>query len=72
MKNPDINSIEPFDPMLGIKGVLSAKQMAADQLALNDPSISPIYGKFNGFPETILLLQHMTSLTPIKSDWLGY
>lgn len=54
MKNPDINSIEPFDPMLGIKGVLSAKQMAADQLALNDPAISPIYGKFNDFPETIL------------------
>ena len=54
MQNPDIKSIEPFDPMLGIKGVLGAKQMAADQLALNDPAISPIYGKFNDFPETIL------------------
>lgn len=55
MQNQDIIAIDALDPMLGIKGVLSAKQMAADQLALNDPSISPIYGSFKNFPETILL-----------------
>ncbi len=54
LQNPDIEKVEPLDPMLGINGVRSAKKLAAGQLSLIDSAISPIYGTFNGFPPTIL------------------
>lgn len=52
--NPDIDTIDPIDPMLSKKGLLSAKKMCAKDKNLKDPIISPIYGSFEGFPETIL------------------
>ena len=52
--NPDIDTIDPIDPMLSKKGLLSAKKMCAKDKNLKDPIISPIYGFFEGFPETIL------------------
>ncbi len=52
--NPDIDTIDPIDPMLSKKGLMSAKKMCAKDKNLKDPIISPIYGSFEGFPETIL------------------
>lgn len=52
--NPDIDEIDSDDPMLSKKGLLSAKRMCAKDYHLKDPIISPIYGSFEGFPETII------------------
>lgn len=52
--NPDIDKIDSVDPMLSKNGLLSAKRMCAKDYHLKDPIISPIYGSFEGFPETIL------------------
>lgn len=54
--NPDIQDIEPKDPILSIKGVLSAKTMCAGDLKLNDPLLAPLEGSFEGFPETTLFI----------------
>lgn len=56
LSNPDIDAIDKKDPMLSKKGVLSAKEMAAGQSGLTDPSISPVNGNFQHFPETTLFL----------------
>ncbi|AZQ63874.1 alpha/beta hydrolase [Flammeovirga pectinis] len=56
MSNPAIDSFEKLDPMLSRAGVLSAKKMCAGTMDLKDPMISPLYGDFEGFPETILFL----------------
>jgi len=54
MTNPEIQSIEPSDPMLAIAGVRSAKKMCAGSMDLKKPMISPLYGSFEKFPRTIL------------------
>lgn len=56
LTNPDIDKIDPLDPMLSRKGVLSAKKMCANDLELSNPIISPINGSFEGFPSTIMFL----------------
>ncbi|MFK7787009.1 MAG: alpha/beta hydrolase fold domain-containing protein [Crocinitomicaceae bacterium] len=56
MTNPEIDIIDPLDPMLSKKGILSAKQMCAGNLDLTDPMISPLYGEFAGFPKTLIFL----------------
>ncbi|GGG18173.1 esterase [Dokdonia pacifica] len=54
LSNPDIEKIDPRDPMLSKKGVLSAKQMCAEDKDLKNTMISPLYGSFENFPHTIL------------------
>jgi len=56
MVNEEIAEIEPLDPMLGIAGVKSAKEMAALNGNLTDPIISPLNGRFKGFPPTLLCI----------------
>lgn len=56
LSNPEIDEIDRLDPMLSKKGVLSAKQMCAENNNLNDVSISPINGNFEQFPKTLLFL----------------
>ncbi|WP_420571343.1 alpha/beta hydrolase [Kordia sp.] len=56
MTNPDIEKIDAVDPMLSKIGVLSAKKMCVENNDLKNPMISPIYGSFAQFPETILFL----------------
>jgi len=56
MSNSEIEAIEPVDPMLSKVGVLSAKRMCAGNRDLQDPILSPIYGNFEGFPDTFLVL----------------
>ncbi|MBE8712203.1 alpha/beta hydrolase [Sphingobacterium hungaricum] len=56
LSNPKIEEIEPLDIMLSKKGVLSAKEMCAGESSLNDASISPINGSFEGFPKTLLFI----------------
>ncbi len=55
-ENSAIDELESNDPILSKKGVLSAKKMAAGNRSLKDPIISPLYGSFEGFPETIMYL----------------
>ena len=52
MCNPDIDKVEPRDPMLSKPGVLSAKEFCAQSVSLTDPIIAPLYGNFEGFPKT--------------------
>ena len=54
--NPDIALLEKKDILLGLKGVRSAKRMAAKNIRLEDSIISPINGSFKFFPKTILFL----------------
>lgn len=54
MSNPQIQEIDSIDPMLGKAGVLSAKKMCATDL--KDVRISPLYGSFDRFPNTVLFL----------------
>ncbi|TDS17751.1 alpha/beta hydrolase [Sphingobacterium paludis] len=51
--NPEIKEVERKDVMLAKTGVLSAKQMVAVDGDLNDQNLSPLYGSFDGFPETL-------------------
>ena len=56
MENPAIDQIEPKDPILSVAGVRSAKQMFAGEKSLKHPSVSPIYGSFDNFPNVILYI----------------
>ena len=64
LSNPDIDKYDVIDPMLSKKGISSAKKMCAGDLSLKDPIISPIYGSFKGFPETILFLAENDIMYP--------
>lgn len=56
MSNPDIEKVDNIDPMLSKIGVLSAKKMCAENSNLKNVMISPLYGSFERFPQTILFL----------------
>lgn len=56
LSNPEIDRIDPLDPMLSKKGILSAKKMCAKDMELNNPMISPLHGSFEGFPTTMIFL----------------
>lgn len=54
MQHKDIADIDPKDIMLSTRGILSAKKMCAGSLPLDHPLMSPLYGNFSGFPETLI------------------
>ena len=54
--HPDIAEVEKVDPMISQAGIRSAKEMCAENGNLIDPRLSPIYGKFDHFPKTIVYL----------------
>lgn len=54
--NPEIEEIDNHDPILSKTGALSAKKMCAAGRSLKDPVISPLYGSFIGFPETLMFI----------------
>jgi acetyl esterase/lipase len=56
MCNPAIKEIEKIDPLLAIKGLVSAKKMCAENNDLKSEMISPLYGSFENFPHTILFV----------------
>ncbi len=56
MSNPEIEQIDNIDPMLSKIGVLSAKKMCVENSDLKNVMISPLYGSFEKFPQTILCL----------------
>jgi acetyl esterase/lipase len=56
MSNPEIEQVEDIDPMLSKIGVLSAKKMCIENSDLKNVMISPLYGNFEKFPQTILFL----------------
>jgi len=56
MSNPEIIKVDDIDPMLSKTGVLSAKKMCAENNDLKNIMISPLFGSFDKFPNTILFL----------------
>lgn len=56
MSNPEIDGIDSIDPMLSKVGVLSAKKMCAGHMDLKDTLISPLYGSFEKFSQTLLFV----------------
>lgn len=64
LTNPEIVTLEPHDPMLCKVGVLSAKQLCAEDVDLKDPMISPLYGSFKGFPPTLLFIAGKDLMSP--------
>lgn len=55
-ENIKIAEVEKKDKMLSVSGAKSAKQMAAGNLPLSHPMLSPVRGSFNSFPETIVFM----------------
>lgn len=64
MSNPEIKSIDEFDPMLSKVGILSAKKMCAENGDLSDSRISPINGSFENFPSTLLFIAEHDIMYP--------
>lgn len=64
VSNSEIQKIDKIDPMLSQKGVRSANEMFAGNLDLKDPRISPLYGSFEHFPETLLFIGGRDILAP--------
>lgn len=64
MTNPEIQDIDKSDPILSTPGVLSAKKMCAGETSLKDPLISPLYGSFNGFPQTSIFIGENDIMRP--------
>jgi len=56
MSNPEIEKVDQIDPMLSKVGLVSAKKMCAEDNDLKNVLLSPIYGSFEQFPETVLFL----------------
>ncbi len=56
MSNPKIDKIDKIDPMLSKAGVLSAKKMCVENNDLKNVMISPLFGSFENFPQTVLFL----------------
>ncbi|WP_046756819.1 alpha/beta hydrolase [Kordia jejudonensis] len=56
LSNTAIEKVDQRDPMLSKVGIRSAKKMCAGTYDLKNVMISPIYGSFEQFPETILFL----------------
>lgn len=56
MSNPEIEKVDDIDPMLSKIGMLSAKKMCVENDDLKNVMISPLYGSFEKFPQTILFL----------------
>lgn len=56
LTNPQIDKLDPIDPMLSKIGVLSAKSMCAGNTNLNNEIISPLNGNFDNFPDTTIFI----------------
>ncbi len=64
MSNIEIDTLDIIDPMLSKTGILSAKKMCAGSISLQNEIISPLYGSFEEFPETILFLSENDIMYP--------
>ncbi len=64
MQNPEIDSVECFDKMLGKEALLQAAKIYAGTLPLNDYRVSPIYGNFDGLGEVSLFIGTHDILMP--------
>ncbi|WP_109300925.1 alpha/beta hydrolase [Aquimarina sp. AU474] len=64
VSNDKIPEIDLIDPILSIKGVLSANKMCVGDLSLKDPLISPLYGGLKGLPPIHLFMATNDILTP--------
>ncbi|MFK7758026.1 MAG: alpha/beta hydrolase fold domain-containing protein [Flavobacteriales bacterium] len=64
MSNPEIEEIDKLDPILSKNGVLSAKNMCAENNNLKNVMISPLFGSFDNFPHTFLFLAENDIMYP--------
>jgi len=54
MSNPDIKNYEDIDPMLSSYCLIESGKLWIGDLAANDYKVSPIYGKMDNIPETLI------------------
>lgn len=52
LSNPDILAVEKKDPMLGLEGVKHAKQLLQSPYTLDDPIVSPLFGRLTNLPDS--------------------
>lgn len=64
LENPDARVIDRRDPWLAVDGLKEAGHMYANGLALDDPRVSPLYGKAEGLPATHILMGTRDILMP--------
>jgi acetyl esterase/lipase len=50
MENPEIKNVDDKDPILNIQGLKDCAKAYAGSLDLNDPRVSPLYGKLDNLP----------------------
>lgn len=56
LENSKIDEVDDRDPILSKTGLLSALKMCNDTDDLKNPMLSPLYGSFEDFPSTLLLV----------------
>lgn len=64
MSDPEIEELNSLDPMLSKTGVWSAKKMCVENNDLKNTMISPLYGSFDKFPQTILFIAENDITSP--------
>ncbi|PKM88439.1 MAG: alpha/beta hydrolase [Firmicutes bacterium HGW-Firmicutes-10] len=64
MENPEIESVDKKDPILGISGLKLAAKAYAGDVDQKDPLISPIYGNMEGLADICLFTSTNDLLNP--------
>ncbi|PKM63566.1 MAG: alpha/beta hydrolase [Firmicutes bacterium HGW-Firmicutes-20] len=64
MENPEIESVDKKDPILGIRGLKLAAKAYAGNLDLKDPLISPLYGNMEGLADISVFTSTNDLLNP--------
>ena len=69
MSNPNIPLLDKQDQLLSIKGLKSAGEKYAGNIALNDYRVSPIYGNFLGLCPISIFTGTHDLLYPDAQKW---
>ena len=64
ISNPDAAEVAARDPWLGIEGARHVGRRWARGLALNDPRVSPIFGRLDNLPPMEIYVGHRDILMP--------
>ncbi len=56
MENPDLHQVEKLDQMLALPGIIEAGKLYSGKEKQDNPYISPLYGKLDELPPTLLMV----------------
>ncbi len=64
MENPDIAEVSGKDPFIRVRGLKAAGRSYARELAIDDPLVSPLYGRLHGLGQLTLFTGTFDILNP--------